>query len=126
MDINLDLGMHVETILNKLALTLGTTVSHILSIYTKQAYLEGLFSVIGLSIFSIIFIFLIYCYFEKGLEEFRIGNDLNKKGVCVAISLAGIVICFLISVCCGVTWVMQIKNPEFYAIKELLSNFKGN
>lgn len=120
MDINLDLGTNIEVILSKLASTLGTTISHILTIYTKQAYYEGLFSLVVIGIMLITSISLFYINNKKVNWD-----EISVKTIICTLSGFIFVICLLVFAFAGVTWIMQIKNPEFYAIKEIIYNFKG-
>lgn len=116
MDINasVDVGKNVKELLEKLAAQLGVTIDKVWPWLVKQQIISGWSRIIIWMIFTAIFSvsLKIFARKEKQTDDyfFAMVVDATLLICCVAIGLLG-----------GSTAIAQILNPEYAALKDLMS-----
>jgi hypothetical protein len=110
--------------LDALAEKLGTTAQYLWTVLVKQAYIEG---IVGTVLFVLCAIYLgigIRLLFKWGRqfpdasynEETILATKMTVVGVTGAIALITCLVCL--------TAFMQLLNPEYYALQQLLGAVK--
>ena len=117
MDINVDVGLNITSMLERLAQQIGTTADKVFPWYVHQAYLEGITTLCALGVFWLLAITLICVGLRKA--DFDEGN---RHAVITGIGCALAVFVLLPTSFDGTTAVRQILNPNYYAMKMLTSD----
>jgi len=112
---------NTDQLLRELSQKLGISIQFILDAYVKQAYVYG-WTAIGSYIFSIAVILSFFAFTRFKQKEFEErGKNFDKENYLFPSFLAGI---FIIAFLCSVGSVISaFANPQYWALKELLSNF---
>ena len=116
-----NLPQNVEKTLQILAERFGTTVEHLWSVAVRQTYVDaatGVLLILAVSVTS--YFALRWC--KKAFEED--GSYVGDKRM-----FASLIACIVLIILAGVVLsnignLLQIFNPEFYAVKLLLSTLK--
>ena len=116
-----NLPQNVEKTLQILAERFGTTVEHLWSVAVRQTYVDaatGVLLILAVSVTS--YFALRWC--KKAFEED--GSYMGDKRM-----FASLIACIVLIILAGVVLsnignLLQIFNPEFYAVKLLLSTLK--
>ena len=114
MDITVDAGPNITSMLERLAQQIGTTADMVFPWYVNQAHLEGITTLIGLGIAWSLFICLISIGLWKG--------DFEKGNRYATITVISCVLGFFTLVGSafeGADAARKIMNPNYYAVKML-------
>lgn len=119
----------LSKILNELADKFGTTVDHLYAIMIKQAYIDGIESILG-AIICIVAILVALRLFKNHFESAKKErpnyienwNDYFEEyvGITIVSCIVGLVLIILIPFAC-VNAINALANPEYYALHNLIS-----
>jgi hypothetical protein len=116
---NTEIAKQVSEVLDVLAQKFGSTVEHLWGILIKQAYVEGIISLVWV-IISIIVGTISIKYIIKFFKEEDDGWEGMLFAICFGlIALSALVFCLNIN-----DTIRALVNPEFYAIKEIFGQLK--
>ena len=117
-----NLPQNVEKTLQILAERFGTTVEHLWTVAVQQAYVDAVAAMLLiLAVSAGAYFALKWC--KKAFEE-EDDSSMGEKRM-----FAGILACIVLGILAGVVLsnignLLQVFNPEFYAVKLLLSTLK--
>ena len=114
MDITLDVGSEISSLLQKLADQIGVTVAQIFPWYVQQAWLEGVLFVALLLSFWAVFIPLLIVGAKKA--DFNNGNAWVPVTIASGFVLTASLIFAAFETTRAIT---KIANPNFHAMKML-------
>lgn len=115
---------------------LKVPAEYVYKIFTHQYQIEGmvyLITIIFFTILSIILFIIFMRMYRSGLNKCE--SDYAKENYCesfsgvmqiigIVVSIIGIILTFIFLGVYGSQYCMQIYNPEFYVIKEIMSLVK--
>lgn len=116
-----NLPQNVEKALQILAERFGTTVEHLWTVAVRQTYVDAATSILLILVVSVASYFALrWC--KKAFEEDD--SSMGEKRM-----FAWIIACIVLAILAGVVLsnigkLLQVFNPEFYAVKLLLSTLK--
>ena len=116
-----NLPQNVEQTLQILAERFGTTVEHLWSVAVRQTYVDAVTAVLLiLAVSAGAYFALRWC--KMSFEEDD--SSMGEKRM-----FAGLIACIVLGILAGVVLsninkLLQVFNPEFYAVKLLLSTLK--
>jgi hypothetical protein len=114
MDVNVDIGKNLTSLLEKLAQQIGMTTEQIFPWYVQQAYVEGVTGLAGLGLG--ICIFSVVLIFSHKKADWDNGNGHAWASL---VSIFGLAAVLLFSCVGGMTSVRKMMNPNFYAMQEI-------
>lgn len=116
-NISLDTGENITRLLEKLAQTIGTTVDKVFPWYVKQQIIEGWCYLGGCFLSLMVGITLLLIAKKVHSED---GDEIPYLIVGALITVVG----FIALVIGGATFMSQIINPEYHAMKEIIRQLK--
>jgi maltodextrin utilization protein YvdJ len=112
MDVNVDVGKNIATLLENLAQQIGTTVDKVYPWYVQQAQLEGVTFLIAVAVFIFVvgmaFVIFITAAIRKESEPAQIASFLSGMLLIFGVVAVGID---------GPDAVRKLLNPNYYAMK---------
>jgi formate hydrogenlyase subunit 3/multisubunit Na+/H+ antiporter MnhD subunit len=109
--------------IDALAAKLGVAAEHVYEVLVHQKVMEGVVYSIFL---PLVLAILIWVFFKikKSLDEY---DGYNEEGFIIALIITAVVILvmFIVNVVVLPDYVMQIFNPEYYAIREIIDALGG-
>lgn len=113
MDVNVDIGGNLTTLLQQLAQQIGTTVDKIYPWYVQQAYVEGLTTLVMVVVLFFVFgVALIVSLANLKNNDDVYGPIAFISGMALAITLS-------IGTFEGVDAARKLMNPNYYAMQKL-------
>jgi hypothetical protein len=117
----------VFSYIDALAQKLGVAVEYVLTILVQQKFLEGIVysSVFILaSIFIGIVAFKVIKYVTKNWDDlYQKDTEFGWGAISIILGIA-VIILFVLDLTVLPDYIMQIFNPKYYAIKEILNTLK--
>jgi uncharacterized membrane protein len=119
-------GEKATEILEKLSKALGTTVEKVFPYYVKQKKYEGIYYTAGI-IFSIVLLFImtIFLYKQFLKKEKENSDSYTTFGVFTIIVFIIFLFTSIVGLCQIPSWMVQIQNPEFEAIQQIVIDAKN-
>jgi hypothetical protein len=116
VDINVDVGRNLTSLVERLAQQIGTTADKVYPWYVQQAYLEGVSSLVTLSLFLLVFGTIFAACLRKA--DFR-DHQFNRYAFMCLIAGAISFFTLLIGAIDGTEAARKLMNPNYYAVKML-------
>lgn len=115
MDVKVDVGDNLTSLLERLAQQIGTTADQVFPWYVAQVWYDGVFTIAILVLFLVILL-SVFCI---GLWRFsRDNNDDIGAGMAVVSSVL-LVLLFIIGASEGKIAATKILNPNYHAVSML-------
>ncbi len=106
-----------EPLIRDLAASLSTTSEHILEVYTKAMFTEGIAGLIFSGLAAILLLAAIV-YFLKSTIKAKDEDELSD-GFMAFLTLACLTFSFLIALTASYSSLLKVLNPEYEAIQEM-------
>lgn len=115
MNLNVDVGQNLTSLLEKLAQQIGTTADKVFPWYVQQALNEGVTGLVALGIFTLL---------SAAMVTFSIRFATRNSGheailPLSALSTAVLITNLLFGAIQGVESARKVMNPNYYAVKML-------
>ena len=119
---------NLTQLLSMLAAKLGTTVEYLWTVLIKQAAISGVQNLIWgiICIVPIILWVYYFRYFLKNKEEIKRKYDDELHIIGLSVSLIVSLVFLALFAECINTAITAFINPEYWALKEILSQLKNN
>lgn len=115
-----NLPQNVEKTLQILAERFGTTVEHLWAVAVRQTYIEA--GTAAISIVLTVFITAILISAFNSMADDEDTGDAKKATMAFLTCITAFIA--IIVVLSNINEILQVFNPEFYAVKLLLSTLK--
>jgi hypothetical protein len=117
MDVNVDVGKNLTSLLERLAEQIGTTADKVFPWYVQQAYLEGATTFVGIAFFLLLSSVLFIWSVKKA--DFS-GGDLNNRYAIIFVASCVMSFFSLIGTAFeGIEAARKMLNPNYYAMSML-------
>ena len=119
MSTAVDWEQKAENALDAIADKLGTGIDHFWPLFIKQQWADGIISIIIFVLIMMFFILLSYISYKNYKNGPNPDTGLILTLALLATALVGLLVVYELR-----TGILQILNPEYYALKEIMELMK--